>query len=69
MLEKASCSSGTGTTGTPAENSEVLLASPVAVAVTIQFAGTETGRTTLKFDEQMVPKVKLAWPRKSCPSP
>ena len=43
-----------------AENSDVLLFGSVAVAVTTQPAGTETGSETAKFDEHdIIPKVRF----------
>ena len=60
---------GTGTIGIHAENSEVLFAGSVAVAVTTQFVGTATGSVTVKFDEHMFPSLKLDHPRNIWPSP
>ena len=63
------CNDGTAMTEIPMENSDVLLFGSVAVAVTTQPAGTETGSETTKFDEHdNIPKVKLVCPRKTCPS-
>ena len=68
-LERDSFGVGTDTTGIQAENSEVLFVGLVAVAVTTQFGGTETGRVMAKFEEQSVPSVNLDCPRNNCPSP
>ena len=62
------CNGGTIKTGTQAENSEVLLAGSVAVAVMTHPGGTETGSDTAKLVEHD-DRVRLVWPRKIRPSP
>ena len=63
LVVTASWSDGTGRAGIQAENSEVLLAGLLAVAVTTQLAGTDTGNVIEKLVEHRLPSVRLDCPR------